>query len=162
MDSAELTKCMQRAYPQGGFLGVLAREDIKRLPARLPPRSCFILNTDPSWRAGQHWVGVYAPNDVARGRLIMFDSFAAPWHLIYSSEWNTYFTRQAHRLVQSPYPVQHVDSDACGHLTAYVLAHLPDYSDDLFKLVTDNLSPIRFSQNEALAKTFVARMLRGK
>lgn len=54
------------------FLGCFARDE---LPDQPPFPSCFILNTDPRSRPGEHWLAFYYTEN---GFCNFFDSFALP------------------------------------------------------------------------------------
>lgn len=54
------------------FLGVFARDE---LPDQPPYPSCFILNTDPRSKPGQHWLAVFYSKN---GFCSFFDSYGKP------------------------------------------------------------------------------------
>jgi len=66
-----------KLIPQNGrvcFLGVFAADKIPDCAASTrATSSCFIANTDPAHKAGQHWVAFYMPPSPAR--LEFFDSY---------------------------------------------------------------------------------------
>jgi hypothetical protein len=56
LTSVEIDKTLRAdLYYKSGFLGVFPRDKIpliKFYPA------CFVLNTDPSYKIGEHWLGI--------------------------------------------------------------------------------------------------------
>lgn len=51
------------------FIGIFPRD---KLPKRVEFPSCFIFNTDPHDRPGEHWIAVYIDN---KGKCQFFDPF---------------------------------------------------------------------------------------
>jgi len=147
MNATTLEHILHRVIkPPYKFLGVFARDDLQRLPYA-PPGSCFVINTDPSWRNGEHWVGIYVPLHRIAGTIIFFDSFALPVHLFHSSYFNVWMTRQAHRIETSPFAIQPNNSNACGPMVMFVLTHLAKYGDMLDQLIQNEFSPINLGDN---------------
>lgn len=56
------------------FLGAFAKDELPRPP---PLPSCFIINTDPRSKPGEHWLAVYFNK---RGYADFFDSYGNPPH----------------------------------------------------------------------------------
>jgi hypothetical protein len=118
-----------RKYSQ--FRGVFA---IDRLPFEILPKPFgIVVNLDPSWQSGSHWVAVYAPET---GPLIYFDSFGLvpPENLLTFLERNT----KSHGYELNKSIFQGELSIKCGH---YCLLFLEscflNYKLPLFKCKTD-------------------------
>jgi len=140
MDTTTLERILRAVIkPPYRFIGVFARDELQRLPPA-PPGSCLVVNTDATWRKGEHWVGIYVPLDRIPGTIIFFDSFASPIHLYHSSSMNLWMTRQAHRVETAPFTIQPADSDACGPMVIYVLTRLPKHGEMLDRLIRSDFS----------------------
>lgn len=75
-----------------------------------------IVNTDPSWKPGQHWVALFKPEN---GSLEVFDSYG---RLL--SEYNKYFTDLYEmKPVENCSTLQSVNSSTCGLFCLYFLYH---------------------------------------
>ena len=71
------------------FDGVHAADQLHS-PLKHP--TSMVVNTDPSWKQGRHWVAIYLPNS---GSLEYFDSFGEPQRFLsYDDSWkiNRLFT----------------------------------------------------------------------
>lgn len=74
MDTLMIERAMKyHSKTKKYFKGVFA---CNKLPQRVIEKpACFIINTDPSNKPGEHWVAVYVPK---RGKCEYFDSFGLP------------------------------------------------------------------------------------
>ena len=141
----ELDKILHCIVPH--FYGVVAMDKLPELPTS--ENLCFIVNSDPSYREGKHWMGVYIVNK----RAIFIEPFGLPLHkLLYSNPLNLYFTQHALYTETLPFPIQPVNSDTCGEFCAYILSHLPLYQYSLNRLATNEFLPNDLEYNRRLVE----------
>lgn len=98
-------------HPNLKFLGVFSSDEIPN-PTTYP--SCCVINLDPRYLPGSHWVAVYfsSPNLIE-----FFDSYGnAP------SIYNLPLPKTPHILF-NPYPLQKINSKVCGHYCIFYLYH---------------------------------------
>jgi len=154
MNTDDLDRVLRMVIkPPYQFCGVYPRDALFHL-GPVPAGSCLVVNTDPSWRPGQHWVGIFVPLYHRPGSIIFFDSYALPLHLYLSASLNRWLTRQSLRIETSPFAIQPLtpDSDACGPHVVYVLTHLTThacYQEDLDRLIRCEFSPRHLRDNDA-------------
>jgi hypothetical protein len=79
------------------------------LPASLSTSSLYVCNTDPSTRAGEHWVVIYVDG---KRRAEYFDSFGIP---PVAEGFMTFLNNNSIGWTHNTRPVQHPLSDACGY-----------------------------------------------
>ena len=92
--------------------GVHAADQL-HVPLHRP--TALVINTDPSWKPGKHWVAVYIP---IRGPWEYFDSYGEPPLSPFIRQWidpHPYIYNN--KLLQSPV------SDVCGQYCMYYLMH---------------------------------------
>lgn len=71
MDTVEITHILSNDVHTGKcFLGVFPSNHVPLGKTKLP--CCFILNTDPSWKSGSHWLAIYVDH---KGNAEFFDSY---------------------------------------------------------------------------------------
>lgn len=89
-----------------GFVGVFASNKIPPLTLTQKPQ-CLIVNLDPSWKPGSHWVAV-----CLRKKKIfeLFDSYGIHPQVVLGKEW---------KLTYNPYRLQAPKSKVCGHYCVY-------------------------------------------
>lgn len=98
---------------------------IDRLPLVITKPVNFIVNLDPSYKEGSHWVAIYFGTNHA----IYFDSFGrSP-----ENEILTFIKRNCKRYGYSNIKYQGNDSSACGYFC--ILFVLMDDKDKFFKLL---------------------------
>ena len=68
MNSAQIQSLLERYVPHCYKVGVFPKD---KIPFPLPKRSCFVINTDPSDKPGEHWLALFVFDDVE-----FFDSYA--------------------------------------------------------------------------------------
>ena len=105
------------------YLGCIAHDEIpSKIYPKIRPRSrgFFVINTDPSWKSGEHWQCVFfdaRPN--GSGSIEFYDSFADPIDPKMQADLKgvaerldakTYLKLKENRVKQ-----QHDDSDNCGY-----------------------------------------------
>lgn len=74
MNTAELTSVVNQFSSRTHFYGVLASDQLPRVPVR-DVASMMIVNTHPSNQPGEHWLAIYITDD-GIGRF--YDSFGNP------------------------------------------------------------------------------------
>ena len=104
-----LTKVIPCNYVK--FLGVFAQDKIPRIDSSFSFPLCFVSNTHPSTKPGEHWVAFYYESPAS---LEFFDSYALP-PVIYG------FSVKPLRMNHSP--IQSLDSDVCGQYCIFYLYH---------------------------------------
>jgi hypothetical protein len=118
LSNIDIDKVMSK-YPE--YLGTISSDEI---PTRILPNlrkgqtACFIINTDPSDRPGQHWVAFFL-NPKKDGSIEYYDSFAEPIH----HEWNKFLKPMADIISPDSYLKfksnkivnQSVNSSNCGY-----------------------------------------------
>jgi hypothetical protein len=74
MDTIALTDILSRdPYAQKTFCGVFACNHLPRIVKVVP--ASFIVNTDPSYKSGAHWLAVYFDENRT---VEFFDSYGQP------------------------------------------------------------------------------------
>ena len=148
---------IQRPYK---WLGTMSATELGEL-GFASPGSCAIVNTDPSWRRGQHWVAVMKGgihNSSSTPVVIFYDSFGMPIHILNQnlSKWVSRQTGRQGFVSTSPFPTQNPQSKSCGPLSMYVLCKLPEYKDNLPRLIQSEFIPHDSNDcsNERKAKKF--------
>lgn len=98
------------------FYGVMACNRITQF--RNIDEASFILNTDPDFKPGEHWVGIYIKNN----QLFFFDSFGRnieqfedPFKTIMLN-----FTVEYEVITESK-RLQNIFNDSCGYWVAYYI-----------------------------------------
>jgi len=120
----QLEKIMKR-YPN--FAGVYPSDKLNEIPVNQnTKRFGFIMNTDPSWKNGSHWVGVYIDKDKDNS-LEYYDSFGNQpskkfmqniRHVISKLKPDTYLKFKVNRIVS-----QSANSSNCGIFAALFLTN---------------------------------------
>ena len=57
-----------------GFLGVFASDQIPKIVPK-KDLQCFVVNLDPSWKPGSHWVAACVRKEKRKNILEIFDSY---------------------------------------------------------------------------------------
>ena len=115
MNSDQIERILtQDPYTKQVFKDVCPRD---RLPASISYPSAFVLNTDPSWRKGEHWIAVYFDEN-KRGEFM--DSYALnPEFYNFDSFMNENATTWScnSKSIQNPLSV------VCGHYCVYYILY---------------------------------------
>jgi len=101
-----------------------------------PPsnRICFVVNSDPAYRKGEHWMAICIIDTLA----IFVEPYGLPLHkLLYSNPLNLYLTRHALRTETLPFPIQPFTSSECGEFCAFILERLPAYHYSIYRLAEE-------------------------
>lgn len=105
MNSLEVYNCLRR-LPGVHSIGVYASDS---LPLRLPPNSAIVVNTQPSYMEGMHWIAMYLDSN---RQLEYMDSYGQPPliedHLKFIRRNCSFYTYNS-QLLQSDF------SSVCGH-----------------------------------------------
>lgn len=90
---------------------------IDRIPTKATAPFCFVLNSDPAGKPGQHWIAVYVDSHIA----VFFDSLAQTPQF-YSRALYSFLQRQHHgRVWTSKLKVQSDFSELCGQYCIHAL-----------------------------------------
>lgn len=154
MDTSSIMLAMgQLLHPTYKWLGVYASNELCRL-GRIPPGSCVIINTDPIWRRGEHWLGVMIPKH--RPNVLLFvDSYGLPVYKLVPAISVWVHKQGRTTLEQCPFAIQRHQSAACGPLTVFILTNLMRYRDNLPNLVQAEFSPTNQHANENKAYLYL-------
>jgi len=111
MNTGEICCILERFfvdYPACKFLGVFAADEV---PVYLPAfPCCFIVNTDPASKPGEHWTACYCESAYL---LEFFDSYGLP-PVLYQA-----VRLPAMNVWYNPRCFQDMSSDACGYYSVY-------------------------------------------
>lgn len=99
-------------YNAGGVFAV------DKLPKNIFSKKIFIINTDPSYLPGKHWVVVFFPTDSFPE---FFDSFGKDPTYYNQSIFNFLIERNSRGFVYNSKCIQAVQSSACGLFCLYYL-----------------------------------------
>ena len=112
MNTFSLNCITSKLIPQNGhvrFLGVFAADKIPDCAATTrATASCFVANTDPAHKAGQHWVAFYMPPSPAR--LEFFDSYG-----LTPGDYAFPHLPPEEHIFANRAVLQGLTSDVCGH-----------------------------------------------
>ena len=88
------------------------------LPRRPKKKACYIVNTDPEGKPGEHWIALWLENNVCE----VMDSYGLPleWYP-YTQPLIDWITQHWKHWVHNGTTLQGLHSYACGH---YCLTHL--------------------------------------
>ncbi len=146
MNSAEIECIMLRYLDSLGvrFAGVFAADRIE-LGDDYP--SCFVVNTDPAHKPGQHWVACYAKS---RSELEFFDSYGMPAYAY------PHIRLPLRVSVFNGTSLQAVRSYACGHYCIYYLCMRARGSS--FAAVVGRMAVLSPALREQVVRKFVFRI----
>ena len=112
MNTNQIHEVLTKLIPkQVNFLGVFAQNQIPLIDSSFSFPLCFVSNTHPSGKPGEHWVAFYYNSPSA---LQFFDSYGLP-PSIYG------FTHKPLRI--NTKSLQSIDSDVCGQYCIFYLYH---------------------------------------
>ena len=100
--------------PLGKYFGGVFVADKTPIHIESYPKA-FIVNTDPSDKPGEHWLGVWFNNEES---VEFYDSYAMPPHY-YSKDIQQFVRRPI--LQDIPWALQEYDSSTCGDYALYFL-----------------------------------------
>ena len=116
MISDTLLNCIEQNIYGQHNIGVFACDEIED-PIKNKP-CAFVLNTDPHYRKGQHWVAIYI-NSSKEG--FYFDSYGLP---PLKEEFLNFLSKNCKRWYYNDVRLQDVGSKACGQFCLYFLIHM--------------------------------------
>ena len=152
MNTIELTEILDKLLKRSLFLGVFACDQLPKLPIKVKP-AALVINTDPSYRSGQHWLSVYIDK---YGVGSFFDSFGnPPTYAHFSESINVFLKRNCTTIQHSARQVQDVCTAVCGQHCVFFLYHMDtgqDY-DKVMRKYTYNLS-----KNDVMVCKFVKKI----
>ena len=151
LDSEEIERAaaaMPRANPP--HLGVFASNELTVNLRKGCDDTGFslIVNTDPSFRGGTHWVAMLQPPNRPT-KLLFIEPFALPLHVLHRSlrQWikeNSYV-----HIDTVPFQIQPILTHTCGVFCLYILNRLPLYNFNLETLIRCEFDESDTSQNQA-------------
>lgn len=118
MNSDEILHYLHRnVYGKQHTTGVFACDRIKKPSDK---KACaYILNTDPHYKKGYHWVAVYI--DQLKKNGYYFDSYGLP---PVRNEFVDFFRENCTNYTYNDVRVQDIKSNACGEFCLYFLIHM--------------------------------------
>lgn len=135
-----------------GFLGVFASDEITPVrPARQP--QCLVVNLDPSWKKGSHWIAVCVTPATDRGRstIEIFDSYGTKPELVPED-------RRKWLVLHNTLRFQRQGTKTCGHYCVYYVSRKLRDRASLEEIVND----LKTKRNpDKFVKSFVERNFRG-
>lgn len=134
------------------FCFFFACDQLPKLPIEERPIA-LVINTDPSYRSGQHWLSIYIDKF---GVGSFFDSFGNPPDYSYFSESiNAFLQRNCTTTQHSARQVQDVCTAVCGQHCVFFLYHMDKGQtyDEVMKKYSNNLS-----KNDVLVCKFVKKL----
>ncbi len=141
LNSIQLYKILKRdKITQKTFLGVFPRN---YLPKKLKYPCCFIINTHPSYKSGEHWLAFYYNKD---GFCHFFDSFGMPPQF-YGLQ--SYIEKTSNGWSYNSKRIQSLKSYFCGF-----------YSFIFLFLKARNLDIKSFNFNDKTIKTFFKKLFK--
>ncbi|TNC95735.1 MAG: ADP-dependent glucokinase [Rhodocyclaceae bacterium] len=147
MNTGELSCILERAlaHSKCEFLGVFAADRIPKRITTFP--ACFVINTDPSYKPGEHWVACYCatPKTVE-----FFDSYGFP------PQSYEYIQLPITPTVFNKVSFQSVRSAACGHYCIYYLCCRA--SSRSFSMIVQWLK--RSNNSDRFVRLFTSRLVR--
>lgn len=143
MNTAEIECILRRAIEplHVTFAGVFAADAIDNV-VDFP--TCFVVNTDPASKPGEHWVACYAKS---LSEVEFFDSYGMPVSAYPNIRMPYSITR--HNKIS----LQGYNSNACGHFCIYYLVKRAQGTT--LRRIGTHLSAINAVQRETLVRRFV-------
>ena len=140
MNTIQLTQIVNKFAQKTHFLGVLACDQLTCVKMSRLPLMC-IINTDPSWLSGQHWVALYITSDRIG---CFFDSYGKkPDHPSFPQTIYNFLKLNCVRIQHSARQVQGHNTITCGEHCLFFLCNMVNglsyelfmrkYCDDTFR-----------------------------
>ena len=113
MNTGQIQEILSKTLPSDkvNFLGVFAQDKIPLIDSSFSFPLCFVSNTHPSTKPGEHWVAFFYDSPSS---LEFFDSYGLN-PSVYDFQINP--TRMNQMVLQS------LDSDVCAHYCIFYLYH---------------------------------------
>lgn len=92
-----------------GFLGVYAADQIPHITPNDKPQ-CLVVNLDPSWKPGSHWVAACIKKIGKIKSLEIFDSYGIPPKVKSKKGW---------KITYNPFTFQKPNTRVCGQYSVY-------------------------------------------
>ena len=138
-----------RKYIKDDFCGVFAYDKFLSEKIEDGDECFYIVNTDPSWKKGVHWLLFYT----RRNTLCFFDSLG--YYLKSYSELAKKFER--YEIKENKFRTQSINSQACGMFCIYVAIKL--YNHCKFEKILLEFSKTDYYCNELMVFDFMKRKL---
>jgi Adenovirus endoprotease len=114
MNANEIKRIISRDKTlRNSFIGIYASDELNFKLNRKP--ACLIVNTDPSYLPGQHWICMYIDRN---GRLDFFDSLGLS---SFAAHFKKFLTSNSLRQFYNNNRLQSSDSYVCGVYCLYFL-----------------------------------------
>lgn len=135
LNTLQLERILKKdKYTKNIFLGVFSRDYI---PKNVKYPCCFIINTDPSTKPGEHWLAFYYDK---KGFCYFFDSYG-----LHPKFYNlhTYLTKTSRGWTYNTKRLQSLNSKACGfYCFIYLLLKSRNIEITKFNITDNNLKLI--------------------
>jgi hypothetical protein len=93
---------------------------INKLPHNSLNKKCFIVNSDPSYLPGKHWLAIFfPPNSLPE----FFDSFGKSPSFYSENLLNFLLEENSKGFIYNSFPLQSSSSTSCGMFCLYFLYH---------------------------------------
>lgn len=145
MNSNEISKILRRCkITRNKFKGVFSSENMPKKSTYFQTPFCFVVNTDPSWLPGAHWVAIFVDQDQ---KIEFFDSFGRrPMTQHLKNFCGREYTFNE-RIIQS------LTSNVCGQYCIYFLYNR--CSGKSFSRIMKCFNPNTAWINDRIVKSFV-------
>lgn len=151
MNTIELTEILEKLVKQSLFLGVFACDQLPKTIQKRP--AMLVLNTDPSYMSGRHWVAIYIDK---YGVGSFFDSFGnPPTYSHFPKSFAVFLKRNCSAIQYSARQVQDMCTAVCGQHCIFFLYHVDKglSYEELMRKYSDNLS-----KNDFMVCKFVKKI----
>ena len=131
------------------FLGVFASDKIPKILPRKHPQ-CFVVNLDPSWKPGSHWIAACFRKTKKKNVLEIFDSYGMAPNIKTGKEW---------KIIHNPHKFQKMGSIVCGHYSVYFVKNRLKGKTfkNILKSLLDKTDPDTFVENEIITPNVPGR-----
>lgn len=141
MDTFTLQYILDNIFPSLNGI-VCARDQLLTINKK---RNCYIVNTDPISKAGQHWVLIYyTPNNTC----YYFDSYGS--HNRIEIDISNFISINCLKLFRNKYRFQSDSSQLCGIYCLYVLYAMLCYNHSFSYIVHNNFNFNNWLSNDML------------
>lgn len=153
MEGSRLQTLVERSEVlKGTFRGVFPKDELVSTFGSKIPWGSYILNSEASGSAGEHWLGLYKQRE-NQNLLIFFDSFGkAP------SQYDMTFP--GHQILHNDVTVQMKGTSTCGFFVLFFL-YWKSLQFSLIDIV-NAFDPDNTTRNEDLVLDFAEELLLGK
>ena len=150
MDSTQINSILSKHFSGSGinFLGVFPCDKIpSQRTIEIFSPCCYIANTEPNFKPGEHWVAIFHPNSHS---LEFFDSYGS-----YPTDCGFHF----HKFMNIQYNnihLQSLTSEVCGQYSIYFL-HQRSLGIPM-PAIASSLKSLSHSKSDALVSSFIQNL----